>query len=484
MSSATSHPAVARRRARAHDRLAGPRRERRRAPRRLRRVRRRRRARRSRAGRRRQGQEGLRRGARGGDRRALARPRPGGRRPPRRGWQVLPYERQLEVKAAQVDEALRRIGRLDGFELEPIVPAEQQWRYRNKVEFSFGTGEEGELVCGFHAPGRWNDIVPMADCMLVSERVNALREQVLAFCHGLPGVGPARPARVPAQPRRPRGPAHGPDAGPARHLGGQDRGHQQAAAAHPRRPVDGLHARRRARLRGDPARPRQGVHRTRSSTTPWPSSPTAPPCSASATSARRPRCPSWRARRCCSRSSPASTRSRSASTPRTSTRSSPTVRRSRRRFGGINLEDISAPRCFEIEERLQAELDIPVFHDDQHGTAIVVLAALLNALKLTGKRARGPARPDRRRSAPPASRSPRCSRRPACATSSAATRAARSTRSGPTTSTADDADQALVRGGHQRRLPRRRSGRRDRRRRPVHRPLGRRASCRRRRSRG
>jgi malate dehydrogenase (oxaloacetate-decarboxylating) len=54
-------------------------------------------------------------------------------------------------------------------------------------------------------------------------------------------------------------------------------------------------------------------------------------------------------------------------------------------FGGINLEDISAPRCFEIEERLDAELDIPVFHDDQHGTAVVVLAALTNALRLTGR---------------------------------------------------------------------------------------------------
>src|ERR671920_444976 len=54
-------------------------------------------------------------------------------------------------------------------------------------------------------------------------------------------------------------------------------------------------------------------------------------------------------------------------------------------FGGINLEDISAPRCFQIEERLKEELDIPVFHDDQHGTAVVVLAALLNALKLVGK---------------------------------------------------------------------------------------------------
>jgi len=54
-------------------------------------------------------------------------------------------------------------------------------------------------------------------------------------------------------------------------------------------------------------------------------------------------------------------------------------------FGGVNLEDISAPRCFEIEERLIQSLDIPVFHDDQHGTAVVVLAALLNALKLTGR---------------------------------------------------------------------------------------------------
>lgn len=55
-------------------------------------------------------------------------------------------------------------------------------------------------------------------------------------------------------------------------------------------------------------------------------------------------------------------------------------------FGGINLEDISAPRCFEIEERLKEVLDIPVFHDDQHGTAIVVLAGIINALKITGKR--------------------------------------------------------------------------------------------------
>src|SRR5206468_7664383 len=54
-------------------------------------------------------------------------------------------------------------------------------------------------------------------------------------------------------------------------------------------------------------------------------------------------------------------------------------------FGGVNLEDISAPRCFEVEARLRKELDIPVFHDDQHGTAVVVMAALLNALKIVKK---------------------------------------------------------------------------------------------------
>ena len=63
-----------------------------------------------------------------------------------------------------------------------------------------------------------------------------------------------------------------------------------------------------------------------------------------------------------------------------------TVKRIAPVFGGINLEDISAPRCFEIEKRLKEELDIPVFHDDQHGTAIVVSAGLINALKLVGKK--------------------------------------------------------------------------------------------------
>jgi len=97
-------------------------------------------------------------------------------------WQVLPYDRQLEIKQAQVDDALRRIGRLDGFELEPIVPAIQPWRYRNKLEYSFGTGPEGRLVCGFHAPGHWEEIVELTDCWLASEAGNAARERVVEWC--------------------------------------------------------------------------------------------------------------------------------------------------------------------------------------------------------------------------------------------------------------------------------------------------------------
>ncbi len=97
-------------------------------------------------------------------------------------WQVLSYARQLEVKAEQVGDALRRIGRLEGFEQDPIVPAVEQWRYRNKLEYSFGTGPDGALVCGFHAPGRFDEIVALEDCLLASERGNAMREQVLAWC--------------------------------------------------------------------------------------------------------------------------------------------------------------------------------------------------------------------------------------------------------------------------------------------------------------
>ncbi|HEY2536414.1 MAG TPA: 23S rRNA (uracil(1939)-C(5))-methyltransferase RlmD [Solirubrobacteraceae bacterium] len=97
-------------------------------------------------------------------------------------WQVLPYERQLQIKREQVDQALRRIGHLDGFELEEIVPALQQWRYRNKLEYSFGQTEEGDLVCGFHASAGANRVTAMGDCLLASELGNRARELALEWC--------------------------------------------------------------------------------------------------------------------------------------------------------------------------------------------------------------------------------------------------------------------------------------------------------------
>ncbi|MGA9876542.1 MAG: TRAM domain-containing protein, partial [Solirubrobacteraceae bacterium] len=97
-------------------------------------------------------------------------------------WQVIPYERQLQIKAEQVEDALRRIGKLDGFQMEEIVPALQQWRYRNKLEYSFGQDDDGTLVCGFHAPAGWNKVEPIEDCLLASERGNLARETALRWC--------------------------------------------------------------------------------------------------------------------------------------------------------------------------------------------------------------------------------------------------------------------------------------------------------------
>jgi tRNA/tmRNA/rRNA uracil-C5-methylase (TrmA/RlmC/RlmD family) len=122
-------------------------------------------------------------------------------------WQVLPYERQLEIKREQVGEALRRIGRLDGFELEPIIPAVEQWRYRNKLEYSFGEalgdgdGEAGELVCGFHASAGGNRVEQMRDCLLASERGNLAREVVLRWCRaeGLEAWDRGRPLAAAAE---------------------------------------------------------------------------------------------------------------------------------------------------------------------------------------------------------------------------------------------------------------------------------------------
>jgi 23S rRNA (uracil1939-C5)-methyltransferase len=97
-------------------------------------------------------------------------------------WQVLPYERQLAIKRSQVDDALRRIGHLDGFELQEIVPALEEWRYRNKLEYSFGASPDGVLECGFHAPAGANAVIPIEDCLLASERGNRARELALDWC--------------------------------------------------------------------------------------------------------------------------------------------------------------------------------------------------------------------------------------------------------------------------------------------------------------
>jgi 23S rRNA (uracil1939-C5)-methyltransferase len=96
-------------------------------------------------------------------------------------WQVLPYERQLREKEAQVRDSLERLGRFEDPPVEPIVPAVEQLRYRNKVEYSFGD-QDGELVLGFHRPGRWDLIDEVSRDVLASERVDDLRRAVEAWC--------------------------------------------------------------------------------------------------------------------------------------------------------------------------------------------------------------------------------------------------------------------------------------------------------------
>jgi 23S rRNA (uracil1939-C5)-methyltransferase len=136
-------------------------------------------------------------------------------------WQVLPYERQLEIKQQQVGDALRRIGHLEDFELQDIVPALQQWRYRNKLEYSFGVradldkeeGREpvvshppaGELVCGFHASAGGNRVEGIEDCLLASERGNLAREAAAHWARGQ-GLGAWSRGGEPV-PKTRRGPA-------------------------------------------------------------------------------------------------------------------------------------------------------------------------------------------------------------------------------------------------------------------------------------
>jgi 23S rRNA (uracil1939-C5)-methyltransferase len=97
-------------------------------------------------------------------------------------WQVIPYERQLAIKQEQVAEALHRLGGIEGFELEDALPALEQWRYRNKLEYSFGGSPGEELVCGFHVGAGGNRVAPLEDCLLASELGNRAREIALRWC--------------------------------------------------------------------------------------------------------------------------------------------------------------------------------------------------------------------------------------------------------------------------------------------------------------
>ena len=166
----------------------------------------------------------------------------------------------------------------------------------------------------------------------------------------------------------------------------------------PRRPLDGLHARAsRACARRSPRTARRPSS-TRSRRTRWPSSPTARRCSGLGDIGPEAAMPVMEGKAMLFKEFGDVDAFPICLDTKDVDEIVETVIRIAPTFGGINLEDISSPRCFEIEQRLKEALDIPVFHDDQHGTAIVTLAALINACRLTGRAHGGP--PGARWSAP------------------------------------------------------------------------------------
>jgi 23S rRNA (uracil1939-C5)-methyltransferase len=104
-------------------------------------------------------------------------------------WQTLAYEAQLEFKQRQVVESLQRLAHLTEYRLEPIRGMDDPWRYRNKMEFSFGAPASGDLVLGLHRRGSWQEIVDVVDCMLASGRMNRARLAVAEACREL-GLAP------------------------------------------------------------------------------------------------------------------------------------------------------------------------------------------------------------------------------------------------------------------------------------------------------
>ena len=217
-SSTRSRPS-ARRRAGADDRLARVRRRRRRTARRLRRVRS-------------DAVPGDRvRAVVGKSKRAYAEARaveilraqsgadPGGRRSSRRALAGAALRAPARGQAGAGGRRAAADRQARGLRARADRPAVEQWRYRNKLEYSFGTEDTGRLVCGFHAPGRWDQIVEVRDCLLASEAGNAARERIVEWCRGQgltaydrrSGGGPA------AQPGRARRAPHRPAPGPAGH---------------------------------------------------------------------------------------------------------------------------------------------------------------------------------------------------------------------------------------------------------------------------
>ncbi len=100
-------------------------------------------------------------------------------------WQTLSYDAQLEYKAQQVADSLERLGHLTGFTQEPVRGMAHPWRYRNKMEFSFGQSEDGRPLLGLHRRGSWHEIVELHDCHLASERMNLARASTLEACRSL-----------------------------------------------------------------------------------------------------------------------------------------------------------------------------------------------------------------------------------------------------------------------------------------------------------
>lgn len=100
-------------------------------------------------------------------------------------WQTLSYDAQLEFKQRQIVESLTHIGHLEGYRLDPIRGMDDPWRYRNKMEFSFGQTSDGELLLGLHRRGSWREIVETSACRLASERMMRARTAVAEACRAL-----------------------------------------------------------------------------------------------------------------------------------------------------------------------------------------------------------------------------------------------------------------------------------------------------------